>query len=1026
MRILFLAASLALTGVAYSQSPSWSMLEPQISEALEFRCMGPFRGGRSAAVCGIPGNPMLYYMGSTGGGVWRTKDGGGSWENISDGYFGGSIGAIAVSQSDPNVIYVGGGEVTVRGNVSSGSGMWKSVDAGKTWTHVGLPESRHITRIAIHPNDHRLIYAAVLGDIYKDSETRGVYKSENGGGTWKKVLFANEKAGAVDLIMDPTNPRILYASTWNMRRTPYSFSSGGPGSKLWKSTDSGESWEEISANKGFPTGTMGIIGITVSPVSNDQLYAIVEHKEKGGVYSSSDGGETWAYRNATRALRQRAWYYSRIYADSQEKGTVYVMNVRYHKSTDGGRSFKAYSAPHGDHHDLWIAPEDNQRMIIADDGGAQVSFDGGRNWSTYMNQPTAQFYRISVDTDIPYHILAAQQDNSTVRMLHRSPAGVIDKRHWEATAGGESAHLAADPNNPALVYGGNYGGFLARKDHKLNATRAINVWPDNPMGHGVEGMKYRFQWNFPVQFSKYNDSLLFTASQVLHGSTNGGSSWEVLSPDLTRNDSATFGPSGGPITKDNTGVEYYGTIFALAEDANNPNVMYAGSDDGLLHITRDGRKSWQDITPKGLPKYIQINSIEADPNESGVVYVAACNYKNGDYKPYLLISRDYGSSWKMKTEGIGEPHFVRVVRVDPTDSDILFAGTEGGLYISLNGGERWEWIGLNMPEVPITDLVIKDNSLYVATQGRSIWAFDELNVLHQLKNGALEQRTLLTPPITLLMPGYQRSVFKTAGQNYPHGMRIFFNLDQEPDSLSEISITLIDERGDTAVSVNKQDLGELRKGLNFWRWNLQYPKAKGIENLILWWADLKGPKAIPGTYKVVLTIGETTVQTDAVIKGNPITQTSQETYLAQYKFTQSIVEGLNQIHTNIREMRRASSSLSNWKKRISDEPWADSLVVQIDSVVKAISHIEQQLYQTQNESGQDPLNFPIKLNNKLAHLKSLMSYGEYPPTKQAIEVRDELIEEVLLVLDEWSEIKRQELVHIEKRLKTKDLPLIQY
>ena len=534
-----------------------------ISKA-EFREIGPYRGGRSCAVTGVEGNDKLFYFGSTGGGVWKTEDGGRSWGNISDGYFGGSIGSIAVASSDANVIYVGGGEKTVRGNVSYGYGIWKSENAGKTWTFAGLPKSRHISRLRIHPTNPNIVWAAVMGDLYKDTDQRGVYKSVDGGKNWKKVLFANSSAGAVDLVIDPNNPRNLYASTWNIRRTPYSLSSGGDGSAMWKSTDYGETWTDISENDGLPTGAWGITGVAVAHGNSEKIYALIEN-DKGGLYVSKDGGDSWKLVNSKRDLRQRAWYYTRIYADTQDENTVYVVNVSYHKSTDGGNNFKSARAPHGDHHDLWIDPDNNQRLIIGDDGGAQVSYDGGDLWSTYHNQPTAQFYRVTTDDHFPYRIYAAQQDNSTVRISSRSQGGSIDEDDWESTAGGESAHIAIDPKDNEIVYGGSYGGFLTRKNHRTGSSRAINVWPDNPMGYGAEGMKYRFQWNFPIVFSQHNTERLYAFSNQVHYTEDEGQTWTTASEDLTRNEADKLVSSGGPITKDNTGVEYYCTIFAVAE-----------------------------------------------------------------------------------------------------------------------------------------------------------------------------------------------------------------------------------------------------------------------------------------------------------------------------------------------------------------------------------------------------------------------------------------------------------------------------
>ena len=747
---------------------SASQYPEELYDALEYRLIGPFRGGRSAAVTGVPNKPNLFYFGATGGGVWKTTDGGRTWENISDGFFGGSIGAISVSKSDPNVIYVGGGEKTLRGNVSSGYGVWKSVDAGKTWQQSGLPKSRHIPRIAIHPTNPDIVYAAVLGNIYKSTQDRGVYKSTDGGKTWNKVLFANANAGAVDLTLDPNNPRILYASTWNARRTPYSLSSGGEGSALWKSTDSGATWKEISKNKGFAKDTLGIIGIAVSPVDSERIWTIVENKEKGGVYRSEDGGDTWTQLNSDRSLRQRAWYYTRIYADPKDKDVVYVVNVSYHKSKDGGKNFSSYRAPHGDHHDLWIAPENPKRMIIGDDGGAQVTYDGGETWSTYHNQPTSQFYRVTTDNSFPYRIYVAQQDNSTIRINHRSTGSSISEDDWERTAGGESAHIAVDPRNNDIVYGGSYDGFLTRVNHKTETVRSISVWPDNPMGHGAEDMKYRFQWNFPILFSKHNPNKLYTFSNHVHVTENEGQSWKVISPDLTRNDPEKLKSSGGPITQDNTSVEYYCTIFAAAESPIKEGLLWVGSDDGLIHVSQDGGTTWNNVTPKGMPEWMMINSIEPSAFNEGTCYVAGTRYKSGDFAPYLYKTTDYGKSWTKITNGIAAEHFTRVLREDPKRKGLLYAGTETGMYISFNDGASWETFQLNLPIVPITDLTIKDNNLIVATQGRSLWIIDDLTVLHQVNDQLRSQNHILyQPKDSYRMGGSNRNSSKTEGTKSP-------------------------------------------------------------------------------------------------------------------------------------------------------------------------------------------------------------------------------------------------------------------
>ena len=1003
--LFFLLTSL----VFFSESLQSQTSENNVPGALEYRLLGPFRGGRSAAVTGVPNKPNLFYFGATGGGIWRTKDGGRAWENISDGFFGGSIGAIEVSESDPNVIYVGGGEKTVRGNVSSGYGIWKSEDAGKTWQSSGLKNSRHIPRIAIHPTNYNTVYAAVLGNIYKPSQERGVYKSTDGGKTWEQKLFVNQNAGAVDLLLDPNNPRVLYASTWNVRRTPYSLSSGGDGSALWKSTDSGETWKEISKNSGFPTDTLGIIGVTVSPVNSERIWAIVENKEKGGVYQSNDGGETWKLINSERKLRQRAWYYSRIYADTEDKNTVYVLNVNYHKSTDGGKNWSTYNAPHGDHHDLWIAPEDPKRMIIGDDGGAQVTYDGGETWSTYYNQPTSQFYRVTTDNAFPYRIYVAQQDNSTLRIPHRTEGWNISEDDWESTAGGESAHIAIDPNNNDIVYGGSYDGFLTRYNHKTKTVRSISVWPDNPMGSGAEAMKYRFQWNFPIFFSPHNPKKLYTASNHLHVSTNEGESWELISPDLTRNDPTKLGSSGGPITQDNTSVEYYCTIFAAAESPITEGMLWVGSDDGLVHLSKNGGKNWEDVTPKGMPEWMMINSIEPSHFDEGTCYIAGTKYKTGDFAPYLYKTTDYGKTWKKITAGIADEHFTRVLREDPNQKGLLYAGTETGMYISFNDGSSWETFQLNLPIVPITDLALKNNNLIVATQGRSLWMIDDLTVLHQLKSAKGKSNYLFKPKESYRMNGASRKGSLTTGTNHPNGVMVYFNLENPADQEIKLSFLKQNDTIKSFSSKTEKDKLTIKKGSNLFVWDTQGEGAERLDGMILWWASTEAPKAVPGTYKVVLEIGEETLTQNFTILPDENAETDVAGMQKQFDFITEINETVDSAHKSIKKIRGINKQLGAFQKQYKDQENVKELVEKAKKLSEDFSEIEKALYQTQNQSGQDPLNFPIKLTNKLAHLNSLVSMDDFPPTQQDILVQDELTQQINLQLNKFNLLVTQEI-----------------
>lgn len=976
-------------------------------KSMTWRNIGPFRGGRSAAVTGVSGKPNLFYFGSTGGGVWRTTDAGNSWENISDGFFGGSIGAVAVSPSDNNILYVGEGEETVRGNVSSGNGVWKSKDAGKTWEHIGLNDTRHISRIRIHPENPDIIYVAAMGDLFKDTEQRGVYKTTDGGSSWTKVLYSDAGSGAVELIIDPANPRILYASTWTVRRTPYSLSSGGPGSKLWKSTDNGENWKELSNKAGFPKGVLGIIGIAVSPANPDRVWAMVENEPDGGLYRSEDGGNTWMLVNNQRSIRQRSWYYSRIYADPQDADKIYVMNVRYHFSKDGGKTFSKHNAPHGDHHDLWIAPEDPQRMIIGDDGGAQVSFDAGENWTTYLNQPTAQFYRLNTDNHFPFRIYGAQQDNSSIRILHRSDGYYITESDWERTAGGEAGHHAIEANNE-IVYGGEYGGFMMRLNHQTSEMQATNVWPDNPLGHGVENMKYRFQWNYPLFISPFNDSELYAFSNQVHLSTDQGRSWQVISPDLTTNDTTKQGPSGGPITKDNTAVEYYCTIFAAVHSLHEAGVIWTGSDDGLIHITRDGGKVWNNITPADLPAFTQINSLEADPFNAGGVYVAATRYKWGDNTPFLYYTSDYGETWQRIDDGINRTHFTRVVRCDPSRQGLLYAGTENGLYVSFNNGKKWQKFQNNLPLVPITDIRVKDRHLIAGTQGRSIWMIDDLSPLYELDYSWDKEAHLFGTKPTYIMPGGYGGQSKTRGENHPDGAILNYFIRDVDTVNNAYQLRFLDSAGNELVSyASNSEEKEYRwipkKGAGRFTWDLRTKGVDKVPGMILWFAFQNGPRVVPGTYNAQLIVNTDSITVPLEILMDPRVSATTEDLQAQYDFLIDIRDNMGKMNETILEIRKLRNRLTELKGLTSDTV----IVATIDDLVLRSNHIEEALYQTKNSSPQDPLNFPIRLNNKYGHVGSLADIGFNKPTAQMIAVKAELEGAVFAEFDKWAAVKRE-------------------
>ena len=996
---------------------------------IKWRSVGPYRGGRSATVSGSTSSKSTFYFGSTGGGVWKTTNSGVTWKNISDGYFGGSIGAVTVSESDPNIIYVGAGEKTVRGNVSPGyAGFWKSYDAGESWKKMNLDINQvQVGRIAVHPKNPDIVYVAIIGDLFKNSKDRGIYKSIDGGESWKQVLFSNERSGAVDISIDKSNPRIIYASTWNIRRTPYSLESGGEGSGLWRSTDGGDTWNNISDNEGLPGGLWGISGVSVSPVNPKKIFALIENKD-GGLFRSDDGGESWKKVNDDRNLRQRAWYYTRVYADTKNENRVYVMNVAFWRSEDGGKSFDRYRTPHGDHHDLWIDPEDNSRLIVADDGGAQVSNDAALSWSTYMNQPTAQYYRVATDNSFPYNILVAQQDNSTQRVPHRVNSGGIGERDWEPSAGGESAHMAAKPDNPDIVFGGSYGGYLTRLDHNTGEVRTINVWPNNPMGHGVEDMKYRFQWNFPIFFSPHDNNKLYTTSNYFHVTKNEGQTWEVISPDLTRNEPEKQGPSGGPITKDNTAVEYYATIFAACESPYEKNLLWAASDDGMIHISTNGGENWKNVTPQNAPKYLMWNSIEPDPFIKGGLYAAGTLYKTGDYRPYLFKTKDYGQTWEKIDNGIPNNHFTRVLRADPKKEGLLYAGTESGMYISFDDGRSWNSFQINLPLVPITDLTIKNDNLIAATQGRSIWMIDDLTPLHQLNKSNHNKDFHLFKPIDSYRMGNPswRGPSTTQGENHHNGVEVFFNIDKSfTDNNSDISLEFLDENQNTIkkFSLNNEDSPlKLDGEKNSFIWNMRHDDAEGFDGLIMWAAGLTGPKSYPGTYYVKLNVGESSMMESFKILKDERSLSTNEDLREQFEFLIEVRDKVTEIHKTIKQIRSTRDQLHSLSDKLSEKH--EEISNSIENVITKITKIEENLYQTKNRSGQDPLNFPIRLNNKLAHLTSVAGRGNFKPTDQMYGVRDELVKLIDVELQKWNEIKDSELDKINSMILKNNIQLI--
>jgi photosystem II stability/assembly factor-like uncharacterized protein len=1049
-----------------------------ILDALRWRMIGPHRGGRVVAVSGHPIEVGTFYFGGCAGGVWKTTDGGAYWENISDGYFRTSaIGALAVSDSDPSVIYAGTGETAIRGNVSHGDGVYKSTDGGRTWRNVGLAETRHIGDIAIHPNDPDVLYVAALGHAYGPNPERGVYRSTDGGDTWKLVLHRSERAGAVDLTMDPKNPRILYVSIWQAQRYPYKLVSGGEDSGLWKTDDGGDTWTEITRNHGLPKGTIGKIGVAVSPARSGRVWALVE-AEDGAVFRSDDGGATWQRLSEQEGLRWRAWYYMHIYADPQDADTLWILNGACWKSIDGGKTFLEIPTPHGDNHDLWIDPRNPRRMIEGNDGGACVSFNGGLTWSTLYNQPTAQFYHVTTDNRAPYRVYGSQQDNSALSLPSMSIQGSITSSEWFVPGGGESGYIALRPDDEDIIFGGAIGsgdgnGRLTRYDRRTEQVRNVTVWPvDQGMGEGAENLKYRFQWTFPIEFSPHDPNVLYVTSNVIHRSTNEGMSWDVISPDLTRNDPSTQQASGGPITRDNTGAEVYGTIFAFRESPHTSGLFWVGTDDGLVQISRDGGESWTDITPEELPEWSLISMIDLSMHDPGTAFVAATRYKHDDFTPYLFKTTDYGETWTKITDGIPADDFTRVIREDPQQLNLLFAGTETGIYASFDGGESWHRLDGELPVTPIYDLVVKEGDLVVATHGRSFWILDDLSPLRQITDEVRNKSAHLFEPrpttrirvyegfgndptpfvnfrmVDPLVVAYRREElphgeirerFLDAGENPPSGVLLHYLLGSEIDG--DITLAIADAQRepirefssaappeDGAKDVPKTPRLPKRPGLNRFVWDMRYPPATAVPGDSSTKNLLSGPVAPPGTYYATLKAGDVEQTVRLRILNDPRISASQDDLEVQFRLLIQIRDRVSETHEAINSLRRIRGQVKEWKERLESvksgesEAAAADLRTRADDLTRQLDEIESALIQVKAESS---LQFPAGLNVKLAKLAGFVDSDDARPTRQVQEAFDEIWGQIEPHLVRLRKIIVEDVSEFNDRIRRQRLPLIQ-
>ena len=994
----------------FSRKKDKVLVDSIIFEVGNWRDIGPFRGGRSTASTGITGDDQVYYMGTTGGGLWKTEDAGISWQNISDGFFNtSSVGAVAVSESDNNIVLVGMGESPVRGVMtSSGDGVYKSVDGGDTWTHLGLENTKHISQVRIHPSDSDIIYVSAQGSPYAGTEDRGIYRTYDGGKNWEKVLYVDANSGAVDLAMDYNNPRILYASFWDHQRLPWYVRSGGEGSGIWKSTDGGDTWKKL--NQGLPKSVMGKIGVTVSRASPKLVYAIIE-SEEGGLYRSDDAGESWRLVNDDRVLRARSWYYMHIYADPSDENVVYVLNAPMMKSIDGGKTFVNIPVPHGDNHYLWINPKDSDIMINSNDGGSNISFNGGKSWSTQKNQPTSQFYRVNVDNRFPYWVYGGQQDNSSVAIKSSSFSNGISWKDWIAGVGGcETAYVAFDKNNPVLMYAGCYQGIITEYSLDLDNTKDIMAYPSMGLGEPSDEQKYRFNWNAPILVSEHDPNTIYHAANKLLRTSDRGISWEEISPDLTKNNKGNLGPGGGPITNEGAGGEVYHTIYYIAESPHNKEVIYTGADDGLIHITKDGGKNWVDITPdiqEGL-----INSIEVSPHDPATVYIAFNRYKFDDFRPYILKSIDYGNTWSVHNSGIEENSFVRVVREDKVKEGLLYAGTERGIYLSVDGGSNWSKWQRNLPIVPITDLVVHQNDLVVSTQGRGFWIFDDLTPLHEISDNLKSENVHMfdvEDNHKVLYSAMRRQ--GPLGKNPYYGTEIkYFIRDYDPADSLVMSIEIRDEEGSLVRSFSSSSEYiskkiDLKQGYSSLRWGGDvegFVPPKGVMTPRGSDGYIQSFNVTPGKYNVTFTYGDYSKSSEFNILPDPRSSVTDNNYNAKDNLLNKIHEDIKSIYESLDRMQDVRSQLNDLNERL--QTGYEDIKNLSEETISLVDKVESQLISPKQKTFQDVINFRNQLDTQFLDLLNTVN-GNIPPlTEGELERFDDLHLNWLTVKKTYDEV----------------------
>ena len=1011
-------------------------------KGMKYRLIGPFRGGRSLTAVGIPGDPATYYFGATGGGVWKSTDGAVTWTPVFDKQGVGSIGSVALSEADPNTVYVGTGEACIRGNISHGDGIYKSLDGGKTWNKVGLRDSRAIGKVIVHPRNPDVAFVAALGHPFGPNPERGVFRTTDGGKTWEKVLYKDENTGAIDVTFDPHNPNILFASLWEARRTPWSLSSGGPGSGIYRSNDGGSSWKQLQEH-GLPKLPYGRIGLAVA-ANSDRVYALIQANDSG-LYRSDDGGETWQLVNASHSLTQRPWYYMHIIADPQDGETVYILNVDSYRSTDGGRSFNKVKVPHGDNHGLWIDPKNSRRMIVSNDGGVTVTSDGGKTWTPQDNQPTAQFYHVIADNRMPYYLYGAQQDSSTVAIASRSDEGSINRSNWYAVGGGEAGYIAPYLPDPNIVYAGDYEGNLTRFDKRTGQVKNIAVQPELSDGHGAANLEHRFQWTAPLISSPHDPNTLYYGGERVFKTSDGGMHWQAISPDLTRNDKSKQQVSGGPITKDDTGTEYYDTVFSIAESPREKGLIWVGTDDGLIQLTRDDGKNWSNVTPKDLPEWSRISLIEASPYDTGTAYVALDRHQLDDLRPYIYKTSDYGKSWMRVGKGIPEGSFVRVVREDPKKRGLLYAGTETGVYVSCNDGADWRSLKLNLPTTPIHDLVVKNDDLAVATHGRSFWILDDLTPLRQFTDHVANSDVYLYHPATAYrMHSGEEEVPKPVGvgENPPRGAVIYYYLKAVPKK--EATIEILDGAGTVLRKYSSNRLKPLEEpldpedkkpeqqikpeaGLNRFIWDIRYEGASSLPDYYLYEykEGARGPLALPGQYQVRLTVDGKTQTAPFELKLDPRVNVAQGDLEKQFKLLMDIRDELGHVYDAVNQIQDVRAQMEGLKQRLPEGASAKTIgaaAAEVDAKLVAVRDALVNLKITANE---DSLAYPPRNDGKLAYLAMAVgSASDSAPTEAEYREFEKLKKEADENLARWAELQRTDVAAFQRLISQQGIQAI--